>query len=234
MAVTDPKRTLWYLKKIQLLSDLGPEVLARLAERVEMKEVRRREVVYLPGDPGKSVFFVNGGRVKICKVTRDGKSLTLGYCGPSEMFGETCLVGAGTTTIFCSAFNGSPPPVFVGCEFTVTVVDTTAPIVTEMPNPAILLWSPNKTLTPVTVSGVVTDATLVSVTYKVIDEYGQVQPSGTVTVGAGGAYSFIIKLEAYRNGNDADGRLYTIQVKATDAGGRSTTAVNYVRVPHNQ
>jgi len=76
--VTDPKRTLWYLKKIQLLSELGPEVLARLAERVEMKEVRRREVVYLPGDPGKSVFFVNGGRVKICKVTRDGKSLTLG------------------------------------------------------------------------------------------------------------------------------------------------------------
>lgn len=93
--MTDPKRTLWYLKKIQLLGDLGPEVLARLAERVEIREARRREVVYLPGDPGKSVFFVNGGRVKICKVTRDGKSLTLGYCGPSEMFGETCLVGSG-------------------------------------------------------------------------------------------------------------------------------------------
>ncbi len=46
--MTDPKRTLWYLKKIQLLGELGPEVLARLAERVEMREVRRREVVYLP------------------------------------------------------------------------------------------------------------------------------------------------------------------------------------------
>lgn len=93
--VNDAKRTLWYLKKIELLAELGPEVLARLAERVEMREVRRREVVYLPGDPGKSVFFVNGGRVKICKVTRDGKSLTLGYCGPSEMFGEAAIVGAG-------------------------------------------------------------------------------------------------------------------------------------------
>lgn len=93
--MNDAKRTLWYLKKIELLAELGPEVLARLAERVEMREVRRREVVYLPGDPGKSVFFVNGGRVKICKVTRDGKSLTLGYCGPSEMFGDAALVGAG-------------------------------------------------------------------------------------------------------------------------------------------
>jgi CRP-like cAMP-binding protein len=90
--VQDAKRTLWYLKKIPLLADLGAEVLARLAERVQQREVRRREVVYLPGDPGGSLFFVNGGRIKISKVTRDGKALTLDYCGPSELFGETCLV----------------------------------------------------------------------------------------------------------------------------------------------
>jgi CRP/FNR family transcriptional regulator, cyclic AMP receptor protein len=90
--VQDAKRTLWYLKKIPLLAELGPEVAARLAERVELREVRRREVIYLPGDPGGAVYFVNGGRVKISKVTRDGKALTLNYCGPSEIFGETCLV----------------------------------------------------------------------------------------------------------------------------------------------
>lgn len=88
----DTKRTLWYLKKIPILAELGPEVVARLAERVELREVRRREVVYLPGDPGSSIFFVNGGRIKISKVTRDGKALTLNYCGPSELFGENCLV----------------------------------------------------------------------------------------------------------------------------------------------
>lgn len=93
--VQDAKRTLWYLKKIPLLADLGPDVLARLAERIELREVKRREVIYLPGDPGSSVYFVNGGRVKISKVTRDGKALTLTYCGPSELFGEVCLVDGG-------------------------------------------------------------------------------------------------------------------------------------------
>ena len=88
----DINRTLWYLKKIPLLTELGADVLARLANTVELQEIRRREVVYLPGDPGDAVFFVNGGRVKISKVTRDGKALTLNYCGPSELFGETCLV----------------------------------------------------------------------------------------------------------------------------------------------
>ena len=105
--VTDPKRTLWYLQKVSLLAEAGPEVLARLSERVEMREVRRREVVYLPGDASRSVFFVCGGRVKICKVTRDGKSLTLGYCGPSEMFGETCLVGVAARTEMAEAVENA-------------------------------------------------------------------------------------------------------------------------------
>lgn len=103
----DTKRTLWYLKKIPLLADLGAEVLARLAERVEQREVRRREVIYLPGDPGQSLFFVNGGRVKISKVTRDGKALTLDYCGPSEIFGETCLVDGGAREEMAEAMENS-------------------------------------------------------------------------------------------------------------------------------
>jgi CRP/FNR family transcriptional regulator, cyclic AMP receptor protein len=93
--VQDTKRTLWYLKKVPLLAQMGPEALARLADKVEMREIRRRDVIYLPGDPGGSLYFVNGGRVKISKVTRDGKALTLNYCGPSELFGEGCLVEGG-------------------------------------------------------------------------------------------------------------------------------------------
>src|SRR5262245_14045412 len=60
-----------------------------------MKEIRRRQVIYLPGDPGAAVYLVNGGRVKVSKVTRDGKELTLAYRGPGEIFGETCLIDGG-------------------------------------------------------------------------------------------------------------------------------------------
>ena len=89
--VVDTKRILWYLRKIPLLADLGSQVLETLIEHVEMREIRRRDVIYLPGDPGDSLFFVNVGRIKISKVTRDGKALTLSYYGPTELFGETCL-----------------------------------------------------------------------------------------------------------------------------------------------
>jgi hypothetical protein len=86
---------LWYLRKVPLLADLGPDAIARMAERVELREARRRDVVYLPGDPGRSLFFVHGGRIKVSKVTRDGKSLTLAYHGPAELFGDSCLLDGG-------------------------------------------------------------------------------------------------------------------------------------------
>jgi CRP-like cAMP-binding protein len=105
--VNDLKRTLWYLKKIPLLAELGPEGLARLAERVEQREIRRREVVYMNGDPGDALYFVNGGRIKISKVTRDGKSLTLFYCGPSELFGEGCLIDGGPRTEMAEAVENA-------------------------------------------------------------------------------------------------------------------------------
>jgi len=93
--VPDPKRVLWYLRKVPLLADLGPDAIARLAERVDLREARRRDVIYLPGDPGRSLFFVHGGRIKVSKVTRDGKSLTLAYHGPAELFGDSCMLDGG-------------------------------------------------------------------------------------------------------------------------------------------
>jgi CRP-like cAMP-binding protein len=93
--VQDEKRALWYLKKIPLFQELSHDTMHRLVSCIEMREVRRRQVIYLPGDPGQAVFFVNGGRVKISKVTRDGKELTLAYRGPGEIFGELVMIDGG-------------------------------------------------------------------------------------------------------------------------------------------
>ena len=56
---------------------------------------RARQVVYLPGDRAQGIFFLALGRVKISKVTRDGKELTLAYRTSSDFFGEPCLLEGG-------------------------------------------------------------------------------------------------------------------------------------------
>ena len=66
------------------------------------------------------------------------------------------------------------------------------------------------------------------------DEYKKVQPAGTAAVALNGTYSFVVSLEAYRNGSDADGRVYTILLTSTDRYGRTASATVIVRVPHDQ
>ena len=89
------ERISWYLNKIPLLQLLKKRDWERLQSKARIQELSRRTVVYLPGDPGDSVYFVNGGRVKVSKVTRDGREITLFYLGPGEIFGENSLFHEG-------------------------------------------------------------------------------------------------------------------------------------------
>ncbi len=88
----DDKRILWHLRKVPMLAAVSPAKLQDLVPVVSLREIPRRQVIYLPGDPGDKVFFINGGRVKTSKVTRDGKELTLAYRGAGQIFGELAVV----------------------------------------------------------------------------------------------------------------------------------------------
>jgi hypothetical protein len=114
---------------------------------------------------------------------------------------------------------------------------TAPPVVTVSADPT-MLWPPNGKMVPVTVSGAMTDACSAvkasTAEYSVVDEYGEVQPSGPVTLGAGERYSFTILLEASRLGSDKNGRTYTIKVSAKDDAGHLGSGSTVVTVPHDQ
>ena len=117
------------------------------------------------------------------------------------------------------------------------VIDTAPPAVTVSADPT-RLWPPNGKMAPVTISGAITDSgsgvNASTATYEVVDEYGQVQPSGKITLGSGGSYSTTVLLQASRAGNDKDGRQYTVIVSAKDNAGNVGSASILVTVPHNQ
>jgi virginiamycin B lyase len=113
----------------------------------------------------------------------------------------------------------------------------TPPSVSCMATPN-TLWPPNGSSVPVNVSGIVTAGTSAlapgGTGYTVNDEYGQVQPSGSVALGSGGSYSFAVSLIAARDGNDKDGRTYTIVVNSQDISGKVGSCSSVVTVPHDQ
>lgn len=110
---------------------------------------------------------------------------------------------------------------------TVTVV-----LVSRLPEITIkatpdVIWPPNRKMVPVTITGGVTGSDVKSVSISVSDEYGKCEYKN-LTFGS------TVKLEARRDGNDRDGRKYTITVIVTNKGGIKTAKTATVTVPHDE
>jgi hypothetical protein len=158
----------------------------------------------------------------------------------------TYSVQGDATSVLAADVNsdGRPDLLVTNGNFFVSVLlnnsapsDTSPPVITISATPKVL-WPPNGKLVPVTVSGAITDmgsgVNAKTAAYAVKDEYGEVQPTGAITLGPGGNYSFTVLLQASRRGSDLDGRRYTINVRARDNAGNSGSKARAVTVPHAQ
>jgi hypothetical protein len=153
----------------------------------------------------KTEFSLNNG---VTWTTGNSVSLTANGIYPI-LFRSTDFVG-----------NVEPP------ESIAVKLDSKAPVITASANPANIFN--NVRVVPVTISGTIKDnlsgVDPTTAKFVVHDEYGKVQPTGPVTLGANGAYSFTISLRTFVKKRDAGGRLYTIRVRATDNAGSARSA----------
>jgi hypothetical protein len=131
---------------------------------------------------------------------------------------------------------------------TMIAIDRTAPTITiNTVNPNVL-WPPNGKFVTVTVTGVASDSLsgvdASSLGFHVVDEYGTVEPSGSITditpTGpnpfggfANVGFTFQVMLQARRHGFDFDGRQYVIDVTASDMAGNTGLESATAIVPHD-
>lgn len=93
MTTTSTTTKIWYLKRVNLFKEMSQEEMEQMAKMVVEKSFRKKELIYLPGEPGQSVYLLKKGVVKISKVTPDGRELTLAFLKPGEIFGELEAMG---------------------------------------------------------------------------------------------------------------------------------------------
>jgi len=141
----------------------------------------------------------------------------------------------GTTTVTWTATDDSGN--VVTAAQTVTIVDTTAPVIANVAANPSTLWPANHKLVSVVVSAQLTDICDAAPTWRITGVTcnqpvngpgdGNTQPDWQIT----GDHT--VKLRAERSGKTGD-RIYTIWIAATDASGNSATASCTVVVPHDQ
>ncbi len=76
---------------IPLFEGLPEDQQADLAAIAQVKNLERNEVIFSEGDEGNGFYVVSAGRVKIFKLSPDGKEQILHLFGPGEPFGEVAV-----------------------------------------------------------------------------------------------------------------------------------------------
>jgi len=164
--------------------------------------------------------------------------LTGAQTGSSTVPGSTATLTISAEGMTILTYFGTDNAGNIETAKSITVkIDRTPPVIIASGNPPVL-WPPNGKMVNVMVSGTMADS-LSGVdprtpSFVVTDAYGIVQPSGPVSVAPNGAYSFTVSLEARRDGQSTNGRLYTIVVSAQDNAGNVSSSTTTVIVPHDQ
>lgn len=79
------------LSKTPLFEGLPPEKLALIADITELLRYGKGQTIFSEGDPARGFYTVFSGRVKIFKLSPDGKEQILHIFGPGEPFGEVAV-----------------------------------------------------------------------------------------------------------------------------------------------
>ena len=81
-------KKLWYLKRINVFSGLSWGEMREFKRITRMVSYGKNETIYIPGDPSETVFLLKKGRVKISRLSEEGREATLAILEPGEIFGE--------------------------------------------------------------------------------------------------------------------------------------------------
>ncbi|WP_234353227.1 Crp/Fnr family transcriptional regulator [Streptomyces ardesiacus] len=86
----DPNRT-WCLSEVDIFRDLDDTEKAAIADMVAVRTYAPGDLLYTPREPCGRLFILRRGRVRLFRVSTDGRSLTCGILHPGAIFGEMLL-----------------------------------------------------------------------------------------------------------------------------------------------
>lgn len=79
------------LKKVSYFSSLTPSALSELNSIVNLKTYQSGEIIFLEEDSPSGLYIIKKGKVKIYKLSADGRSILLEIIHPGTSFGEVAV-----------------------------------------------------------------------------------------------------------------------------------------------
>jgi len=89
-----------------------------LVQAGQRKLFAKNEFIFKAGAPGRNVYFLQRGRVKICQPAQEGKDVMLWFCFAGEMFGMAEVAQGGERFVHAQACEASEVLVLSQSELT--------------------------------------------------------------------------------------------------------------------
>lgn len=101
------------LRRCPHFSELDAGTFEKITRLMVERRVERDEILWLDGDPGKKLYFVASGLIKLFKTSTAGKEQIIKVVGPGESFGESALFDSSGNSVSAQAMI---PSVLYGIE----------------------------------------------------------------------------------------------------------------------
>jgi CRP/FNR family transcriptional regulator, cyclic AMP receptor protein len=103
-AADDPDRP-WCMTEVDIFADLDEHEMDALAAAAPMRSYAAGTLVYSPHQPVEALFILKQGRIRIFRVSPDGRALTTAIIDPGTIFGEMVIVGQQMHDSFAEALD---------------------------------------------------------------------------------------------------------------------------------
>jgi CRP/FNR family transcriptional regulator/CRP/FNR family cyclic AMP-dependent transcriptional regulator len=80
------------LKKVSLFSRLTDQELEVLASSLTKRTFGKGTIIFHKGSPGRSLYTIESGRVRIFLLSSSGQEISVNVYGPGDVFGELALL----------------------------------------------------------------------------------------------------------------------------------------------
>jgi|SRR3989338_4413764 len=98
---------LWYLKQCDIFHGLSKEAMEKVGAIAREKNIPKKGIVYSAQDKDDAMFILKKGRVRIFKLSADGKMITLAILSDGDIFGTMSAIKGGTSGAYAETLEDS-------------------------------------------------------------------------------------------------------------------------------
>jgi CRP-like cAMP-binding protein len=93
------------LGKTALFGSLSEADRATVASRMRRVQFETDQMIFSRGDPGREIYLVLEGKIRLSILSSDGRELSFAHAGPGSIFGEIATLDGGERTAGATAIS---------------------------------------------------------------------------------------------------------------------------------